>query len=377
MSNKVRKDKQTGKKIIALIVVFVSVFCCVFFAARGRFKTPAADNGAMTILSPFQRAFSWVGSQLAFIKDTVNEISNLHEQNKLLREEVEILRAQNLTASEYASENQRLRSLLDYKRTATQFDLVAASVIGRESTSWSSVIVINRGTLDGVANNMPVVTEAGLVGHVMEAAFNSSKVQLLVDPRSSVGTLIQRAESRVAGIVEGDIQNPARPKMVNIPKDSDVAVDDMIVTSGFGGVYPKGIVVGKVLQIHNEEGGLLKFCEVETSVNFQKLEDVAVIVASREAPPEPIQPPPQTPGTETDPHETAEKLQAARQQILDAQQQVLDAQQQQLQQARQQSGLPVEPSSATDEPPLSTATDELEHEHQPEKISEPVEVNAR
>lgn len=373
MSNKVRKDKQTGKKIIALIVVFVSVFCCVFFAARGRFKTPAADNGAMTILSPFQRAFSWVGSQLAFVKDTVNEISNLHEQNKLLREEVEILRAQNLTASEYASENQRLRSLLNYKRTATQFDLVAASVIGRESTSWSSVIVINRGTLDGVANNMPVVTEAGLVGHVMEAAFNSSKVQLLVDPRSSVGTLIQRAESRVAGIVEGDIQNPARPKMVNIPKDSDVAVDDMIVTSGFGGVYPKGIVVGKVLQIHNAEGGLLKFCEVETSVNFQKLEDVAVIVASREAPPEPIQPPPQTPGTETDPQETAEKLQQARQQILDAQQQVLDAQQQQLQQARQQSGLPVEPSPATDEPL------ELENslERPPEKISEPVEVNAQ
>ena len=365
MSNKVRKEKQTGKKIIALIIVFVSVFCCVFFAARGKFKTPVADNSAMTILSPFQRAFSWIGSQLTFVKNTVTEISNLHEQNKLLREEVEILRAQNLTASEYASENQRLRGLLGYKQTATQFDLVAASVIGRESSSWSSVIVINRGTLDGVANNMPVVTEAGLVGHVMEAALNSSKVQLLIDPRSSVGTLIQRAESRVAGIVEGDIQNPAHPKMVNIPKDSDVAVDDMIVTSGFGGVYPKGILVGKVLEIHNAEGGLLKFCEVETSVNFQKLEDVAVIVASREALPEPIQPPPQTPGTETDPHELAEKLQAARQQIIDAQQQVQEAQQQQLQQA--QSGQPVQPAAEqfADEQPVQPERDYPDNERQP------------
>ncbi len=341
MSNKVRKEKKTGQKIIALIVVFVSVFCCVFFAARGKFSTPVANNAAMTVMSPFQRAFAWVGSQLTFIRNTVTEMSQLHEQNEQLRKEVEILRAQNLTASEYASENQRLRSLLDYKQAAVQFDLVAASVIGRESASWSSVILINRGTLDGVANNMPVVTELGLVGHVMESSLNSAKVQLMIDPRSSVGTLIQRPGSRVAGIVEGDIKNPAHPRMVNIPKDSDVKVDDMVVTSGFGGVYPKGLVVGKVVAIHNEEGGLLQFAEIETSVDFQKLEDVAVIVASREAPPEPIQPPAQTPGTETNPYETAEKLQAAKQQILDAQQQVQDAQQKQLRDAREQAGLPV------------------------------------
>ena len=333
MSNKLRKEKQTAKKIIALIIVFISVFCCVFFAARGKFNPTATNGVAMMIMSPFQRAFSWVGSQLSFVRDTVNEMSHLHEQNKLLREEVEILRAQNLTASEYASENQRLRNLLGYKQAAIQFDLVAASVIGRESASWSSVILINRGTLDGVANNMAVVTELGLVGHVMEAGVNSSKVQLIIDPRSSVGTLIQRPESRVAGIVEGDVKNPNHPRMVNIPKDSDVKVDDMVVTSGFGGVYPKGLVVGKIIEIRNEEGGLLEYGVIDTSVDFQKLEDVAVIVASREAPPEPIQPPPQTPGTETDPSVTAEKLQHAQQQIQDAQQQVQDAQQQQLQQA--------------------------------------------
>ena len=333
MNNKVRKEKKNGKKIIALIFVFISVFCCVFFAARGRFSTTVTNGVTMSIMAPFQRAFSWVGSQLAFVRNSVAEISHLHEQNKQLRQEVELLRAQNLMASEYASENQRLRNLLGYKQAAVQFDLVAASVIGRESASWSNMIIIDRGTLDGVANNMAVVTELGLVGHVMEAGINSSKVQLLLDPRSSVGTLIQRPESRVAGIVEGDIKNPNFPKMVNIPKGSDVQVDDMVVTSGFGGVYPKGIIVGKIIDIHNEEGGLLKYGVLDPSVDFQKLEDVAVIVASREAPPEPIQPPTQTPGTETDPYETAERLQAAQQQIQDAQQQVQEAQQQQLQEA--------------------------------------------
>ena len=336
MSDLIRKKTKSKRKIVALIFLFIAVFCSVFLAARGTFNPAPADKTALAILSPFQRGFSWVGSQLTFLKDSVIEIKNLHSQNKLLREEVELLRAQNLTASEFASENQRLRALLGYKQVATQFDLVAASVIGREADTWSSVVVINRGTLDGVADNMAVVTELGLVGHVVEAGLNSSKVQLILDPRSSVGTLIQRPESRVAGIVEGSINNPHQPRMVNIPKNSDVQVEDMVVTSGFGGVYPKGIVVGKIKEIHNDEGGLLKHGIMETSVNFDKLEDVAVIVASREAPPEPLQPPPQVPGTETDPYETAQKIQEAQQIQQQAQEQVQQAQQQQLQQAQQQ-----------------------------------------
>ena len=336
MSDTIRKKNKSGKKIAALILVFVAVFCSIFLAAREKISTSPANKAALAILSPVQSLFSWVGDQVTFVTDSISEVRHLHEQNLQLREEVELLRAQNLTASEMSAENQRLRALLGYKQVATQFDLVAASVIGREAATWSSVVVINRGTLDGVADNMPVVTEMGLVGHVLESGLNTAKVQLILDPRSSVGTLIQRPESRVAGIVEGDINNPNQPRMINIPKNSDVQVEDMIVTSGFGGIYPKGIVVGKITEIHNDEGGLLKHGIIQTSVNFEKLEDVTVIVASREAPPEPLQPPPQTPGTETDPVATAQKLQEAQLMQQQAQEQVQQAQQQQLQQAQQQ-----------------------------------------
>ncbi|MBQ6975961.1 MAG: rod shape-determining protein MreC [Selenomonadaceae bacterium] len=325
-----QKKPKSKKKIFAVIALFVMMFCVIFLAARGKVEVPLVSKTAMVVLSPFQNFFSWAGSQITFLKRTVTEIQYLHKQNRQLREEVELLRAQNLTASEYASENQRLRALLGYKQVAVQFDLVAAGVIGRESVTWSSVITINRGTVDGVANNMAVVTEMGLVGHVLEAGANTSKVQLILDPRSSVGTLVQRADSRVAGIVEGDMNNPTHPRMVNIPKDADVQVEDAVVTSGFGGVYPKGIVVGKIKEIHNDEGGLLKYGVIETSVNFEKLEVVAVIVNSREAPPEPLPPILQTQGTETDPHETAE-------QIKQAQENVQQQQQQQLQQAQEKS----------------------------------------
>ena len=331
-----QKKPKSNRKIFAVIALFVMVFCVIFLAARGKVEVPFVSKTVMVVISPFQNFFSWAGSQITFLKRSVAEIQYLHKQNRQLREEVELLRAQNLTASEYASENQRLRALLGYKQVAIQFDLVAAGVIGRESVTWSSVITINRGTLDGVANNMAVVTEMGLVGHVLEASANTSKVQLILDPRSSVGTLVQRADSRVAGIVEGSMNDPNHPRMVNIPKDANVQVEDAVVTSGFGGVYPKGIVVGKIKEIHNDEGGLLKYGVIETSVNFEKLEDVAVIVKSREAPPEPLPPILQTQGTETDPEETAAQLKQAQEQLQQAQENVQQQQQQQLQQAQEQ-----------------------------------------
>lgn len=314
MSGKYRRNnkKGTGKKILILIFVLISLFCIIFFSARGRFKAPVAEQAVSIVLTPFQRAISWVGSQLNYVTSNIWEIATMHEQNKMLRNEVEQLRIQNLHASEYDAENQRLRALLGYKQTATQFDLVAARVIGRESATWSSVIEINRGTRDGVDVDMAVVTDKGLVGHVIEAGPTSSKVQLLLDPRSSVGTLVQRADSRVAGIVEGDMDNPTMPRMVNIPKTADVEEGDVVVTSGFGGVYPKGLNVGTVAEMRNDEGGLLKIAVLEPAVDFQKLEDVMVITASREAPPEPLKTPPQTPGTETDPAaQAAEQATAA------------------------------------------------------------------
>ncbi|WP_303840913.1 rod shape-determining protein MreC [Selenomonas ruminantium] len=307
MSNHVRKDKEDGRKGWAMAFVVVSLFCIIFFAARGRFQAPVSSQSVSLVLSPFQQGVSWISDELRHVTEAVWEMATLYEQNKMLRNEVEQLRGINLQANEALAENERLRNMIGYKQSAHQFDMVAARVIGRESDTWSRMIVIDRGTMSGIGNDMPVVTPQGLVGRVVEAGLNSSKVQLILDPRSSVGTIVQRAQSRVTGIVQGDMDNPTMPQMVNIPKNADVVEGDVIVTSGFGGVYPKGIIVGLVSSLKNDAGGLLKIGVLEAAVDFQKLEDVLVITASREAPPEPIKPPQQTPGTETDPV-TGEKI---------------------------------------------------------------------
>lgn len=302
--SKIKREQESGRVVWILLFVAVSIFILIFFAAKGKLTVPIHNQTVLTFLAPFQRAASWAGDGIHDGLAEVWDILTVHNQNKMLRNEVEQLRVQNVKANEYAAENERLRALLDYKNSAVQFDLVAARVIGRESVTWTRMIVIDRGTRDGVEKNMAVVTARGLVGVVIEAGPISSKVEMIMDPRSAVGALSQR--SRVAGVVEGSPDDANMPRLVNIPRNEDVQEGDVIVTSGFGGVYPKGLMIGKVESVHNDAGGLLQYAVLEPAVDFQRLEDVAVIVASREAPPEPLLPPTQTPGTETNVQEISD-----------------------------------------------------------------------
>lgn len=304
MSRRVRRDENSDKKIWVLIFVMVSAFCLILFAARGRFVPMVTSPAVISVLAPFQRALAWAGNELDFVTATIWEVATCYHQNEMLKNEVVQLRQQNLQAEEYAAENIRLRELLNYKASSTQFDLIAAQVIGRNLDTWTNVIVVNRGTMDGIAKNMPVVTEKGLVGMVTEVTPNAATVQLILDPRSSVGALVQRPESRVAGIVRGNMEEAAVPQMVDVPRNSDIKEGDIIVTSGFGGIFPKGIMIGKVASLKNDTAGLLAIGSLEPAVDFQKLENVMIITASREAPPMPLTPPKQTPGTETNPDGT-------------------------------------------------------------------------
>src|SRR5574344_2181085 len=109
MSNRVRRDNNSNHKIWAMLFVVVSLFCVIFFAARGRFQAPVSSQTVSLVLSPFQQVISWVGGQLDYVTSNIWDLATVHEQNKMLRNEVEQLRVQNLQASEAMAENERLR----------------------------------------------------------------------------------------------------------------------------------------------------------------------------------------------------------------------------------------------------------------------------
>ena len=276
------------KKTVVLLVAVLTAFLLASSQAQGRYKFAFVEEIITTIMAPVQYLTSSVGFQFRKVGLSTGELMTAYRDNQALRLENEELRQNNLNTSEVLAENLRLRTMLDYKKATNQFDFVTATVVGRDLGTWNGTIIINRGTADGITKDMPVVTPQGLVGSVVNVYTNVAKVQLILDSRSAVGTLVQRPESRVAAIVEGSNATPQTPRMVNVARDADIIKSDKLITSGFGGIYPKGLLIGEVIDLVNEEGGLLKYASIKPSVDFDRLEEVLIIVRSRE--PMPILP---------------------------------------------------------------------------------------
>lgn len=269
--------KFLDKKAVIFIVAVVTIMALANFSANKKFSFPVFDRVLTVIMAPFQSAVSKVGYTFRNSTSFISDIFTVYRDNQILKAENQKLSQNTVNMTEILAENARLRTILDYKKGAPQFDFVVAEVIARDSANWLSSIVINRGEADGLAKDMTVVTPQGLVGSITKVYQHQSRVQLILNPKSAVGGLVQRAESRVAAIVVGNSLNAQHPRMINIARDADIVKDDVIITSGFGGIYPKGIVIGHVTDIVNEEGGLLKYAVLKPAVDFDKLEEVLVI----------------------------------------------------------------------------------------------------
>lgn len=270
------------KKTAMLTVAVLTVFLLANSAARGKYRFDFSERLVTVVLAPFEYITSQVSYTVRQFGASTGQIINVYRDNQALRMENDQLRQNDVDTTEIIAENSRLHNMLEYKKKALQFDFVVATVVARDPGTWTSTIVINRGLEQGITKDMPVVTAQGLVGNVVQAFGNTAKVQLVLDPRSAVGSLVQRPESRVAAIVEGNGAKPMSPRMVNLARDADILIGDRVITSGFGGIYPKGIVVGEVVDVINEEGGLLKYAILKPAVDFDRLEEVMVIIRSRE-----------------------------------------------------------------------------------------------
>ncbi len=198
---------------------------------------------------------------------------NVRQENRQLRTAVDTLKMENSRYRELLSTHERLKALLQFKQT-TNRPVLAAQVIGLDPTGWFKSVIINKGNEAGLELNMPVVNANGVVGRIVSFSPNYSKVLLAIDQNSAVDCLVQRSRDR--GIVEGFSTEIC--KLNYVVKSSDVTEGDIVVTSGLGGVFPKGIAVGEVLRVEDISGTLFKDIEIRPAVDFSKLEEVLIIL---------------------------------------------------------------------------------------------------
>ena len=259
--------------IFLVLVLFTLVLLSSQTRTADRREVGAVGTAILTVLLPVQAGMVRLADGIGQVWERFTEIGRLRVENARLRAQVDGLNREVAGLREAAAAAERLERLLQL-RAQVNYHGVAARVIGRDPSRWFSTLVIDRGSRDGLARNAPVVTPDGVVGRVIEVTPFASRVLLIADARSAVGVLVQ--DSRDAAVVEG--RGMERLHLKYLSRAARVEAGDLLVTSGLGGVFPRGLVVGRIISVVREEGALLQEAEVEPAAQLGRLEELLVLL---------------------------------------------------------------------------------------------------
>jgi rod shape-determining protein MreC len=235
------------------------------------------QRALLSVLVPLQRGVAATlggGGELwrgwAFHRET-------YAENRRLREEVRSLQTELQQRSFKAQESVRLRDLLELKQSVP-LDTLAAQVVGRDGVPWFRTLTLDKGERDGIKLDAAVISATGVVGRVFAVGPHAARVQILLDRDSGAAALVER--SRVSGVVSGQVAGPEAGSedlaLKYVSERADVAVGDLVVTSGLDRIYPKGLVLGRVRFV-GQVTGLFRDVRVEPSARFERLEEVLVV----------------------------------------------------------------------------------------------------
>ena len=232
-----------------------------------------AEQVVIELTAPFQKFITVTVRAVEKFWSDYFYLVEVNARNEALEEDIEALRMENGRYRELLASHQRLQKLLQFRQTINR-PVLAARVIGWDPTGWFKSVIIDKGEDSGMRVNMPVVNSLGVVGKVVSVSSNYAKVLLIIDQNSSVDCLVQRTRDR--GMVKGLATEVCT--MDYVVKSTGAAVGDVVVTSGLGGVFPKGLPVGRVARVLELPGSLFRGIDITPSVDFSKLEEVLVIL---------------------------------------------------------------------------------------------------
>lgn len=261
--------------LICLCIALVLTIVPSVFAIMG--YRSLAKNIVGTVTMPVRWVATTVGNAFEGFDKYFGTMKALNEENKALIDENAALKEQLAQAELLEKENERLRDYLDMKNKYPSFAMEEGMVISHSSGNYITNFTLNRGTLHGIAPNMPVITKDGIVGYVVEVGLNWCMVSTLIETATSVGAYIPRSE--VVGIVSGDysMRREGTCKISYIDAAADVQVGDTVYSSGTGSVYPADLKIGTVTAIEVDEYNRTLVATVTPAVDFSELKWVMVI----------------------------------------------------------------------------------------------------
>lgn len=284
--------RQGERSWLPLVLLILSLLLLVFHESG---LLAPVENAAHYVVDPLQRLFSNVIEGTGGVFRTVRDVRELRAEVDDLRAQVDALRVENVRLREYEAESQQLRALLEFVSEYPVSTYLGAEIVSREACEdypcgdtlgvepnpYLRYVTINVGAQQGAEVGMAVVSGgAGLVGRVAEVGPRTSKVRLITDPDSVIAALLQttRGTGLVAGQPDGTLQ------MVYIPQEEVVSVGDIVLTSGLGGLLPKGLVIGQVIEVEQREYETFQTATVRPAVDLSRLELALVITDFEQVP---------------------------------------------------------------------------------------------
>ncbi|MCH5212881.1 MAG: rod shape-determining protein MreC [Oscillospiraceae bacterium] len=230
-----------------------------------------------TVASPIKNGFSYIAHSLENGRDFIWEMRAYKADNEKLEAENIELKRQSRDIAAYREENKRLEALLDLQNSMSDNTTVAARIIAYSNESWFEAVEINKGTLHGIAKGNVVITPDGVVGRVTDVGPDYAMVTTILDSSSAVGIKVSRTGG--SGIIEGDAElaKDTQCKLSFVDRNTPIIVGDVVETSGTGGIYPAGLVVGSVMSISADSTGSLNYAVIDPAVEIDKLSEVLVI----------------------------------------------------------------------------------------------------
>lgn len=261
---------------VLIIIVCVFVVVSTVFVAVGHYIAPQSDILG-TILSPFQKLGSAITNQIDRSFTAVGRLDTLEDENNQLREELRVYREQLVDFDQYKRDNEFYKQFLEIKEQNSDYVFQPATVTARDAADACASFSIDAGSRDGVALHDPVITKDGLVGYISEVGTAMSTVVTVIDPKLRVGAIVSR--TRESGVIKGDtaLLSDGACSLSYLASTSAVTIGDYVITSGAGGVFPKGLIVGTVTEVKKEQSNVSLYAVVKPVVDVHAITQVMVI----------------------------------------------------------------------------------------------------
>lgn len=261
-------------KIAAAVTSVILVISIIAYIAGGILAPQSNLLGALA--APFQKMATSVSNNIEDFFKKLSSNESLILENAQLSEKINELNEKLADYDEMQNENEFYKDYLGIKDANSDYSFCDAVIISRDTTDVFGAFTIDKGSLQGIEQYDPVITSAGLVGYVSSVGLTSSKVTTVLDPKISVAAVDSRTGD--AGVITGNIASVENgfTKLGNLQRTAAVAIGDYVVTAG-GGVFPKGLLIGKIVNISQEEYTSVLYAETEPFVDISEIRQVMVI----------------------------------------------------------------------------------------------------